>query len=142
MSNRERWIVYPLLFYALVMGFKATYRDPLEFRCRTIECHQLNVRMINGTSVLAAMAAATPTMRADMAVDTAQKTDRPGETQSGSDSDDQAGIAAVPAPGTANSDAPGPLVVDYHPPADDDEPADRVGETPDSGATPPSDGSQ
>jgi hypothetical protein len=49
MTNRERWIVYPLLFYALAMGFKATYQDPLEFRCRTIECQDLIVKFINGT---------------------------------------------------------------------------------------------
>ena len=53
MTNRERWIVYPLLFYALVMGFRATYQDPLEFRCRTIECQQLKVQLINGAPALA-----------------------------------------------------------------------------------------
>jgi hypothetical protein len=61
MSNRERWIVYPLLFYALVMGFKSTYRDPLEFRCRTIECQNLNVKLINGSAALANPAARSPT---------------------------------------------------------------------------------
>ncbi len=53
MSDRERWIVYPLLFYALVMGFKSTYQDPMEFRCRTIECQSLKVQSINGSDARA-----------------------------------------------------------------------------------------
>ena len=64
MTNRERWIVYPLLFYALAMGFKASYQDPLEFRCRTIECQQLNVRMINGSTAFAAFGPLAPQVRA------------------------------------------------------------------------------
>ena len=60
MSDRERWIVYPLLFYALVMGWKATYRDPMEFRCRPIECQQLKVQLINGSDARAMAAPRSP----------------------------------------------------------------------------------
>jgi predicted enzyme related to lactoylglutathione lyase len=60
MSDRERWIVYPLLFYALVMGWKSTYRDPMEFRCRTIECQQLKVQLINGSDARAMAAPRGP----------------------------------------------------------------------------------
>lgn len=48
MSNRERWILYPLLFFSLMLGLRATYLDPLEFRCREIECQSLTVQSING----------------------------------------------------------------------------------------------
>ena len=60
MSNRERWIIYPLLFYALVMGFKSTYRDPMEFKCRTIECDNLKVRSINGGTAFAIQTTPSP----------------------------------------------------------------------------------
>lgn len=48
MSNRERWILYPLLFFALMLGLRATYLDPWQFRCREIECQNLKVQTING----------------------------------------------------------------------------------------------
>jgi hypothetical protein len=87
MNNRERWIVYPLLFYALVMGFKSTYRDPLEFRCRTIECQQLNVRMINGSAALATppsrFAPHMTVVRPYRQDETAGLGERPGETTTG-----------------------------------------------------------
>lgn len=48
MSNRERWILYPLIFFSLMLGLRATYLDPLQFRCREIECQSLTVQSING----------------------------------------------------------------------------------------------
>ena len=43
MTSRERWTVYPLLFFSLALGFKSNYRNPVEFRCHSIECHSLSV---------------------------------------------------------------------------------------------------
>ncbi len=51
MSNRERWILYPLIFFSLMLGLRATYLDPLQFRCREIECQSLTVESINGAPV-------------------------------------------------------------------------------------------
>jgi hypothetical protein len=139
MSNRERWIVYPLLFYALVMGFKATYQDPLEFRCRTIECQQLNVRMINGTSVLAALvpkAAHTPTY--GLAAST-EATEKPANSPAvpGSAVDGPTDVA----PTSDASASGGPLLADFQPPAEGEDRPD-TGEPPDDAAAPASVDSQ
>lgn len=137
MSNRERWIVYPLLFYALVMGFKATYQDPLEFRCRTIECQQLNVRMINGTSVLAAWASPAREAIVYSVVAPGENTESPAPVEAASgqeDADDD-----VPTARHASRSA-GPIRAGYHPPAEDNR--DLRGEPPDSGVAPPSADSQ
>lgn len=48
MSDRERWVLYPLLFFSLVLGLRASYLDPWSFRCREIECQNLKVSSING----------------------------------------------------------------------------------------------
>ena len=52
MSNRERWIIYPLLFYSMAMGFKANYLSPLEFRCQSIACRKLSVTEAIDTNAL------------------------------------------------------------------------------------------
>ena len=43
MSDRERWIVYPLLFFAWIMGFRATYMTSERLQSSTIECNNLVV---------------------------------------------------------------------------------------------------
>lgn len=52
MSTRERWIVYPLLFFALCFDILPrlvkTAGAPSEIQCRTIDCQELRVRTING----------------------------------------------------------------------------------------------
>ena len=48
MTNRERWIVYPLLAFALMMGMRSHFQNPLLVRARSIECSDLKVRTING----------------------------------------------------------------------------------------------
>ncbi len=55
MSTRERWIVYPLLFLALGLVLRTSLEksvNAIEFRCQTIECHNLRVRLINGQPAL------------------------------------------------------------------------------------------
>jgi hypothetical protein len=58
MSDRERWIVYPLLFFAWVMGFRATYMTSERLQSATIECQNLIVsdnlvtKRINGRTPL------------------------------------------------------------------------------------------
>jgi len=32
MSDRERWVLYPLLFFSLVLGLRASYLDPWSFK--------------------------------------------------------------------------------------------------------------
>ena len=44
MSDRERWIVYPILFFSLMQGFKASYRTDFP----VIECKQLLVKSHDG----------------------------------------------------------------------------------------------
>jgi hypothetical protein len=38
MSNRERWIIYPLLFMSLGYGWKANVLPFDELKCRKLEC--------------------------------------------------------------------------------------------------------
>ena len=51
MSTRERWIVYPLLFLALLLILKMSYQNSMELRCRSIECYSLSVKLLNGQPV-------------------------------------------------------------------------------------------
>jgi hypothetical protein len=52
MSTRERWIVYPLLFFSLCFDILPrlvkTAGAPSEIQCRTIDCQELRVKTING----------------------------------------------------------------------------------------------
>lgn len=43
MSNRERWVIYPLLFLALGFALKPKFVPPEKFKCRLIECDELIV---------------------------------------------------------------------------------------------------
>ena len=55
MSTRERWIVYPLLFLALGLVLRSSFEESIseiEFRCQTIECQNLRVKLINGQPVV------------------------------------------------------------------------------------------
>ena len=61
MSDRERWIIYPLLFAALCFGVKQQHQ-PETLRCRSIECNDLKVLSLNnniGVSMTATEAAGT-----------------------------------------------------------------------------------
>ncbi|MCA9196693.1 MAG: hypothetical protein KDA87_04115 [Planctomycetales bacterium] len=49
MSDRERWIVYPLLFFSLIQGLRASYRSDFP----EIECHQLLVKSVDGQKRIA-----------------------------------------------------------------------------------------
>lgn len=49
MTTRERWIVYPLLMFSLMMGIKTHYfQDTFVLKAEKIECGDLTVRLING----------------------------------------------------------------------------------------------
>ncbi len=46
MSNRERWVIYPLLFLALGFALKPKFVPPENFKCQSIECDDLLVKDI------------------------------------------------------------------------------------------------
>ncbi len=49
MTTRERWIVYPLLMFSLMMGIKTRYfQDTFMLKAEKIECGDLTVTLING----------------------------------------------------------------------------------------------
>ncbi len=48
MTDRERWIVYPLLFFALLMGIRIQLVTPDDIRCEKVTCQELRVRDLNG----------------------------------------------------------------------------------------------
>jgi hypothetical protein len=49
MSDRERWIVYPLLFFALALHLKGAVNRPSNLECRSIRCNELVIEALNGT---------------------------------------------------------------------------------------------
>jgi|GEM_PF-4195513 len=48
MSDRERWIVYPLLFFSLFMGARQYYHESDEAHLRSISCNELTVNSFDG----------------------------------------------------------------------------------------------
>lgn len=48
MSTRERWIVYPLLLMALLLGVKDRIPPRSQIQCRNIECNELIVKSLDG----------------------------------------------------------------------------------------------
>ena len=54
MTERERWIVYPLLVVAVSLGIKDRIRPPAEFRAQRIICNDLTVAKQIACSELAA----------------------------------------------------------------------------------------
>jgi hypothetical protein len=44
MTNRERWIIYPLLFMSLGYGWKANVIPPNELTCHKLTCDELVAR--------------------------------------------------------------------------------------------------
>lgn len=47
MSNRERWIVYPLLFFALLLGLKEQMTIPMDAEYRHLKCNKLTVEALD-----------------------------------------------------------------------------------------------
>jgi hypothetical protein len=43
MSNRERWIVYPLIFFAFLMGARDKFLPPEHVSCEDVVCNRLTV---------------------------------------------------------------------------------------------------
>ncbi len=115
MSDRERWIVYPLLFFSLVMGLRLTYVNPYEFRCRTIECQSLQVEdnlqvgRINGSRSLADPRVARAGYAIVVPAGTtgpAPRPPHPGATTGASNADP--GPAATPTAGSPKAGSPEP----------------------------------
>lgn len=50
MSDRERWIVYPLLFLGIGFGLKSQWPQPDDLECRSIRCKEVIVDSLDGTS--------------------------------------------------------------------------------------------
>lgn len=48
MSDRERWIVYPLLFFALLLGARDRVAPPNPLKCDALECRSLKVISADG----------------------------------------------------------------------------------------------
>lgn len=59
MTNRERWVVYPLLFFSLLMGFKSSYLNPISFNSQEIHCKRLHTEQFNGTPAASLTAVST-----------------------------------------------------------------------------------
>jgi hypothetical protein len=49
MSDRERWIVYPLLFLAIGFGLKSQWPRPDDLECRSVRCKNIVVDNLDGT---------------------------------------------------------------------------------------------
>ena len=48
MSNRERWIVYPLLFYAVLSCMKTALVEPTDVSYETVTCNHLLLESVEG----------------------------------------------------------------------------------------------
>lgn len=52
MSDRERWIVYPLLFFALLLGARDRIAPPNPLACQRLECQSLVVKSADGRELV------------------------------------------------------------------------------------------
>ena len=52
MSDRERWIVYPLLFFALLLGAKDRIVPPDPLACQRLECQSLVIKSADGRELV------------------------------------------------------------------------------------------
>jgi hypothetical protein len=52
MSNRERWVVYPLLLFTFLMATRDDYVKPAHFDCDSISCRRLVVSSIEGKAII------------------------------------------------------------------------------------------
>lgn len=48
MSDRERWVIYPLLLFAISPTLKDIVQQPTELKTRVVECNQLTVKSFDG----------------------------------------------------------------------------------------------
>lgn len=87
MSKRERWIVYPLLFFALSLGFRERVRTEASYL--SLDVQQLKVRRINGRP--AVIASPSPAFDSKLIRDTIQSAlesltpDKPTPTEEADD---------------------------------------------------------
>ena len=52
MVERERWIIYPLLFFALLLAARDRMIPPNPLKCPSIECSELTVRSQDGRDLV------------------------------------------------------------------------------------------
>ena len=52
MSNRERWVVYPLLLFTFLMATRDDYVKPEHFDCASISCRSLVVTSMEGKAIV------------------------------------------------------------------------------------------
>jgi hypothetical protein len=52
MSNRERWVIYPLLLFTFLMASRDKYVKPEHFDCKTVSCRQLLVQSASGRALV------------------------------------------------------------------------------------------
>jgi hypothetical protein len=52
MSDRERWIVYPLIFFAFLLGARDKYFKPERAEYESISCRRLTVTSLDGTPLV------------------------------------------------------------------------------------------
>lgn len=52
MSDRERWIVYPLLFFALLLGARDRIAPPNPLECGQLECHSLVLKSTDNRELI------------------------------------------------------------------------------------------
>ncbi len=48
MSNRERWVVYPLIFFAFLMGARDKFFPPEQLACTAVTCKRLTIVASDG----------------------------------------------------------------------------------------------
>lgn len=52
MSDRERWIVYPLICFAFLLGARDKYVQPQQAEFRTVRCQELQIVSDSGKSLI------------------------------------------------------------------------------------------
>jgi hypothetical protein len=52
MSNRERWVVYPLVLFSLLMHARDTFYEPTVAEFESVVCQELVVRRADGTRLV------------------------------------------------------------------------------------------
>lgn len=97
MSNRERWIVYPLLFFAVGLGLKNQVVVPNQAEFLTVRCQELVVESETGAArvVIRESHPGIPTITMSALID-AGETSKETEVAGTSADDDGAGAQADP----------------------------------------------
>ncbi len=52
MIERERWIIYPLLFFALLLAARDRIAPPDPLECGVVQCNELRVKTLDGKDLV------------------------------------------------------------------------------------------